>query len=142
MANFGDFRPSFGEFARLLRGIYTSTLHGNITYNKYHRKLSAATTNLTSLADNPAVIGMLLIHNTSAAVKYVKFYDKASAPVLASDTPLFTFFIAAGTSLSVPVPRTGLKFNTGIAYAITGAVGDTDATAVAANDIILNINYA
>jgi hypothetical protein len=35
----------------------------------------------------------------------------------------------------------GLSLTTGIAYAVTGAAADLDATAVAAGDVIVNLLY-
>lgn len=91
-----------------------------------------ATTNLTSVkAGAGSVTGFVLV-NTSAALKYVKFYNKATAPVLASDVPLFTIAIPATSAV---VSSTPWGFALGLAYAITNLVADDDATVVAANDV-------
>lgn len=105
-----------------------------------YRLLSAATTNLNTVKASAAELGGWYLSNSSAAKKYVKLYNKASNPVLASDTPKMTLELPAGSAANVTLSR-GVDFPTGIAIAITGAVGDTDTTAVAANDVVVNLLY-
>jgi len=86
------------------------------------------------------VIAMSNTHATNAA--YVKIYNKASAPVLASDTPVFTIPLSAlEFSPAMLSFEPGIFFDTGLAIAITGAIGDTDETAVAANQVVVNVIY-
>jgi hypothetical protein len=82
----------------------------------------------------------VLIANTTAAVKYVKFYDKATAPTVGTDTPAAT--IAAPASTTFVLALANLPFRSGIGFGITGAAGDSDTTAVAAGDIILTLVYS
>jgi hypothetical protein len=107
------------------------------------RVLSAATTNLTSVKAAPTKVVNGVITNTTAAVKYVKFYDKASAPVPASDTPVMTLPIAANSSLYIYdiAGDDGIYFHVGFGYAIVGAQIDTDVTAVALGDVVMNLGY-
>ena len=106
-----------------------------------HRKLSAANTNATSVYAGRARLHTLTLQGTTAAIKYVKLYDKASAPVVATDVPKMTFVVPASGQMINPEFGFGIPFYNGIAYVITGAVGDTDATAVAANDVVMNLGY-
>lgn len=106
-----------------------------------HRKLSLATTNLTSVVAGRTRLHTLCLQGTTAAIKYVKIYDKATAPVLATDVPKLTLVVPASGQMINPEFGFGIPFDNGIAYAITGAVGDTDATAVAANDVVMNMGY-
>ena len=78
---------------------------------------------------------MLSVFNTSASIVYIKLYNKASAPVVGTDVPIWT----------IPVPASGgfedhfnipFGFSTGIAYAITTGVADSDATAVTLNALV------
>jgi len=103
---------------------------------------SAATTNATSLKASAGEVGMIVAFNTSAAAKFLKFYNKASAPTVGTDTPILTLPIPASNNGFVITPSEGIAFSTGIAFAITGAVADGDTTAVAANDVIVCIAYA
>lgn len=102
----------------------------------------AATTNLTAAVSAPCDLYGIIATNTSAAVKFLKVYNKTSAPVPASDVPVLTICIPAGQLVNIALEQ-GLYLNIGLAYSITGADGDTDTTAVAAGDIKgLNFIYA
>lgn len=101
-----------------------------------------ATTNLTSAVSVPVDLYGIIATNTAAAVKFLKIYNKASAPVLASDIPVLTICIPAGQIANIQFEQ-GMYLNLGLAYAITGADADNDATAVTAGDIKgLNFIYA
>jgi hypothetical protein len=106
-----------------------------------YRLNSAATTNATNLKNKAGRICGICITNTSAAVKFVKFYDKATAPTVGTDNPIFTIGVPAN-SHAYPYIPCGLFFSLGISFAITGLGTVADTTAVAANDVILNLQYA
>ena len=113
----------------------------NDGYTPY-KLLSAATTNATSVKASAGEVGMIVAFNTSAAAKFLKFYNKASAPTVGTDTPVLVLPIPASANGFVITPSEGIAFSTGIAFAITGAVADSDTTAVAANDVIVSLAYA
>lgn len=102
---------------------------------------SAATTNATSVKATPGRIASAIFVNTSAAVKYIKLYNKATAPVVGTDVPIMTVAIPATSSVVLFIPC-GIFFSAGIALAITGLGTDADVTAVALNDVIVNLQYA
>lgn len=98
---------------------------------------TVAGTNITVFRAAGASLYEITVVNTSAAKIYLKFYNSSNAPVLASDIPLFTYPIAAGTATdAVEFSRQygplGKRFTSGISIAITGAQANTDTTAVAA----------
>lgn len=102
----------------------------------------AGTTNLTSAVAAPIDLYGIIVTNTAAAVKFLKIYNKASAPVLASDTPVLTICVPANSLQSIQFEQ-DLYLNLELAYAITGADADNDATAVTAGDLKgLNFIYA
>lgn len=104
---------------------------------------SAATTNATSVKASAGNLLGMFLSNNSAATKYVKFYNKASAPTVGTDTPVFVLAIPAAGSIDVDGNAWAYpRFSTGIAYAITGAATDADTTAVAVNDVSGFIVYA
>lgn len=108
------------------------------------RLLSAATTNATSLKASAGKLMSLYVCNLNAAVRYLKFYNKASAPTVGTDTPVLTYPIPASTTgagVVVHLPPDGIAFGTGIAYATTTGVADADTGAVAANEVIVNGSY-
>lgn len=110
--------------------------------NKSARLTSAAgTTNSTLVSSVPCDLYCIIATNTSAAVKFIKFYNKAAAPTVGTDTPFLTIAIPAGGLINVQIEQ-GLYFNLGLGFALTGADGDSDTTALTAGDIKgLNIVY-
>lgn len=98
------------------------------------RILSAATTNATSVKASAGKFVTLDVFNMAAYDVFLKFYDKASAPTVGTDTPVWTVPLKAGTGYSNQF-LVGKYFATGIAYAITKLQADSDTTAVAASDV-------
>lgn len=111
--------------------------------NQAHRLLSAAaTTNATSVKASAGKVHKIVATVAAAADKFLKFYNKASAPVVGTDTPVLTLLLPASAK-NIIIPLDGQYFSAGIAYAITGAAPDADTTALAAGDVTtLNITYA
>lgn len=102
---------------------------------------SAATTNLTSVKASAGTVFNIIASNTGAGAAYVKLYNKASAPVVASDVPVITLTIPSGGVVCVNPHMIGLRFTAGIALAITGAAVDNDATAVALGQVKVMTAY-
>jgi hypothetical protein len=104
-----------------------------VTYQKF---ISDTTTNATAVSSVPANISILHMENSGDGVRYVKFYNKASAPVVGTDVPLITIGIPAVSSSSFTLPAlVGIDFSIGISFAITLGAADSDTTplSVAAN---------
>lgn len=112
------------------------------TPNTYSRLPSAAaTTNATSVKASVGWLFAVTVYNTTAAVKYLKLYNKASAPTVGTDTPVLTYAIPPNGQLAISRPFPDY-FSTGIAYALTGGAADSDTTALAAGDVVgLNLEY-
>lgn len=67
-----------------------------------------------------------------AAITYLQIYNKASAPVIGTDTPIMTFPIAANAAFSQQINNGGAYLGTGVSYAFTtDAAGTTGAAAAA-----------
>lgn len=122
-------------------GYVAQALDASANGGTVHHKKAAASTNATSVKASAGRVHSFTVHNSAAAAKFLKFYNKASAPTVGTDTPVLVYPVAAGQSLNVAPPG-GISFDTGIAYAMTGAVADSDTTALTANDLILNLVYA
>ncbi|RWZ78913.1 MAG: hypothetical protein EOT05_04190 [Candidatus Microsaccharimonas sossegonensis] len=103
--------------------------------------LSAATTNATLVKASAGALFMITATNNSGTVAFLKFYNKASAPTVGTDTPVLTFLLPSNGGLAVPVPVTGIQFSTGIGFAITGLAPATDTTAVTLNQVQVNGAY-
>lgn len=116
---------------------------GNVVSTPY-RRISTADTNTASIKAAAGTVYGWSIGNLNAAARYVKLYNKASVPVVGTDTPFLTLPIpgntaGAGSNLALPG---GIAFGTGIALAITANAADADATVIGAGDVILNVFYA
>jgi hypothetical protein len=107
-----------------------------------YKLTSAATTNATSVSTsaNTLLYGYY-ISNTNSSVRYVKFYNKASAPTVGTDTPVLVLAIPGTGAANVSFPA-GINFTTGLAFATTTGAADSDTGAVAANEVIVNLVYA
>lgn len=120
-----------------VNGTVTITLPATTALNV----ISLATINLTSVKATAGSLFNLTYTNTAASIRYLKLYNKASAPVVASDIPILTIPLAVGSFASIPFGTLGRRFATGIAFAITGAAADTDATAIGAGEVKFLIDY-
>lgn len=108
------------------------------------RRIATADTNLAVVKASAGRVYGYVISNPSAAVKFVRLYNKATAPVIAADSALIqrTIMIPAGGIAAYYVGMGIGGFTSGIGIAATGAIGDTDATALTAGDLIIHIDYA
>lgn len=102
---------------------------------------SAASTNPTSAKASAGRLFHANGYNSSATVTYLKFYNKASAPTVGTDTPVLT--LALPPTAVFAYDLAGFRFATGIAYGLTTDAADAGTTAVAAGAILgLNVVYA
>ena len=107
------------------------------------RLSSAATTNATVARNTNCILTGGSVVNSGLTAAYLKFYNKATAPVVGTDTPVLTLTLPASTASITQPPLNvgdvlgtiGLKFAAGLAFAITGAYADSDTTAVAAGQV-------
>lgn len=106
----------------------------------YSRVVAAASTNATSVKASAGNITNVDLFNVAAYDVFVKFYNKASAPTVGTDTPVWTVPIKAGTGFSKQFPN-GRWFSTGVAFAITKLQADSDTTVVAAGDVTGQVEY-
>jgi hypothetical protein len=100
---------------------------------------SAASTNSTLLQAGASTALRVALTNNTAATKYLKLYDKATAPVVGTDVPLCTLGIPPNAALNVQDLR--LCGALGLGYGITGAAADNDTTVTAVNDVTGLIQY-
>jgi len=101
--------------------------------------ISAATTNATSVKASAGQVYGWKIFNNSAGRRYVKLHNTAGAPT-AGVGVVMTIGVQAGVEVSLAVPQ-GIEFTTGIAFTTVTGIADSDATAVSANDLAIDIFY-
>lgn len=97
---------------------------------------SAATNNATVLkASQGRLLGVVLANNHATNWAYFKLYNLATAPNPASSTVIGIIGVPPNSERTV-VPKIPVTFATGIGFAIVGGAGDTDNTAVLANQVV------
>lgn len=103
---------------------------------------AAATTNATSAKASAGFLHAVSGYNAAAAVRYLKLYNKASAPTVGTDTPVLTIALAPSAAFRAEWAK-GRYFSTGIAYALTTGAADADTGALTLADVVgLNVEYA
>lgn len=102
---------------------------------------AAASTNATSAKASAGRIYAIQGYNAAGAVRYLKFYNKASAPTVGTDTPIKTLALPPAAAFAFDFP-VGYSFATGIAFALTTGSADADTGALTAGDVLgLNVDY-
>ena len=101
--------------------------------------VAAATTNPTVVKASPGSFYGCVLANTSAAWRYVKLHNAATAPTAGAGV-VRTLPIAPGGSLQLNL-SSPIAFSVGIGLTIVSGAADADATAVAANDVVGEILF-
>lgn len=135
-----DASPLGGDFSPVPVAV-TSWVSGGYTPGKI---VSSSGTNATSIKTSAGKLGYITASNINASPRYVKLYNKASAPTVGTDIPVHTFLIpgdTAGAVTNIPLPPQGINFSTGIALAITTGAADSDTGGVSAGEVIINYGF-
>ena len=101
---------------------------------------SIAGTNIASISTASTGVSSIYTTNTGSTPAYIKLYNKATLPVLATDIPEMIIVVPAAVSgvpgvYTLPIGFSGLRFTSGLGIAITGGASDTDTTAVTAGQV-------
>ena len=100
--------------------------------NKW-RTASLVLTGQVAMAKSGNFYGGFIV-NDNAAARYVKLYDKATAPTEA-DTPFSTIIIGPKSTFPIVVPTQGVKLTSGLSARGTTGIADNDTGAPTANDL-------
>jgi hypothetical protein len=109
-----------------------------------YKLISLASTNANSVKASGGNLYSIIAIGLTSTVRYLKLYNKASAPTVGTDVPIMTIPVPAnlqGAGISIPFSM-GVNFSLGIAIAITSGVADADTGVVGAGDVVLNLTYA
>ena len=101
---------------------------------------SAATTNGTVAKASAGTIYGLTVSNTGASAAFVKLHNSTTITVGTTAVAL-TVPVPAGGVVSLAWGTHGMRYATGICYSITNLAADTDTTAVALNQVKVNLSY-
>lgn len=131
-----------------MTGGVTQTITGTITANQGSFTAptpgtisAAASTNTGFLKASAGTVYMITLTNYSASPRYLKLYNKTTAPTIGTDTPVMTIPVLANSMIAIPFGTTGKRFSTGIAYALTGGMAISDTTATNLLDSMVTIDY-
>lgn len=106
-----------------------------------HRKRAAATNNATNVKATSGKLYGVHVSNPSGAVRYLKIYNKATAPdPTIPDTPIMTILVPAGGTVEQNW-GVGISLGVGIGYLMVQGEADNDNTACAAGDLHLTLVY-
>src|ERR1700722_559846 len=112
-----------------------------------YRLLSANSDNATNLKNGAGQVYGINVYNLGTTIAFLKLYNKVSTPVPGTDTPVKTIPIPPASAsgqvggVSIPPDAIGRAFSLGIGFVISANLADSDTTAVAANQIVLNLEY-
>lgn len=102
--------------------------------------VTTASTNATVQKASPGNLYEVSVTNPTATAAFLKFYNKASAPTVGTDIPLFTIPIPANSTGIYEFGELGKRFSVGIAVAVTALIGAAD-TGVAVAGIQISGTY-
>ena len=110
-------------------------------FSSYHTLVAAGSTNATNVRATTCTMGSCYLANTSAAFRYVKFYNKTGAPTVGTDIPALQFALPPNSAMNVETSFAGMRFTSGLSYCITAGSALLDTTAVTAGDVLVNLSY-
>lgn len=105
-----------------------------------YRNISLVATGVNIKASSGALTGYFISNLHATAVRYVKLYNKATAPTVGTDVPVITIPLQPKVSANVSFSDHPL-FNAGIGIGATTGIADNDTGAPDANDVVVNIYY-
>lgn len=103
-------------------------------FNPY-RLVSGASTNATFVPCTLGLVTMLQAINNGTTWAYLKIYDKASSPTVGTDTSILCIGLPPGGG---SIDAFSFAIAKGLAFAITASPADSDTTAVAAGQVVVN----
>ena len=118
----------------------TTGVNGTNTY----KLISTASTNSNVVKNSPGNLYSIIAIGLTSTVRYLKLYNKTTAPVVGIDVPVMTIPVPAntqGAGISIPFSM-GVNFPLGISIAITAGSADNDSVAILANEVLINLTFA
>jgi hypothetical protein len=106
--------------------------------------LSTAAVQSTAVKASPGQVYAIEFFNIGATPMYVRLYNQTGAPAGGDNANILWRGVIPGNTAGAGFVKTwdkGLAFSSGIGMRCTGAIGDTDTTALAANTVIGNVCY-
>lgn len=121
-------------------GNQITTFGGTAGTVSTHHRITTASTNAVNIKASAGVLRAVRIFNKAAAPIYVKFHNTAGTPTAGSGV-VYTVACQAGLRADVVIAGGGRSFATGIGMTVVTGLDDSDATAVALNDAIIEVEF-
>lgn len=105
-----------------------------------HHVISAASTNATNVKASAGQVYAIIVRNTAGAVRKIAFHNNSGTPTAGAGI----YFVIILNNTAAPVTYTwptGVAFSSGIAYTMVTGSANSDATAVGANEIYMELFY-
>jgi hypothetical protein len=103
--------------------------------------ICASSSNATNVKNAAARLHWIMAFNTATTLRYVKIYNKASAPDPSTDTPVLRIPIPPNSSgISIPFPEP-ITLGTGLGFVIVTGQADNSTAVCTAGDVVLNLGY-
>ena len=110
-----------------------------ISPSSYFDLVSAASTNPTVIKASAGTVNGWYIYNSNVSARKVAFHDIATTPTAGTGV-VMSLVIPPLSAANVSLPD-GITFTTGIAITTVTGLADSNSTAVALNDLVINIFY-
>lgn len=114
-----------------------------IWHSAPYTKISTADNNASVVKASLGRLSSLVAINSGSQIRYLKFYDKTTAPNPATDTPVLIYPIPAntgGAGIVLPLPKP-ITFQNGISFLIVSGVANNSNTAAVANEVVVTLSY-
>jgi hypothetical protein len=108
-------------------------------HSSHYHLISAASTNDTLVLTGARAIGLITATNINVAARYLKIYNKATAPTSA-DTPIMTILLPPGQTVVVG-GTSPIRVPLGLGIRLTTGIAIADTAAVAASEHAVSIAY-
>ena len=125
-----DYTTANGKAARLELGPGVSVF----------KRVATADTNAAVVKASAGVVYGIFVNNINAAARYLKLYNKATAPTVGTDVPVMVIPIAPGQVVYISI-QAGVAFSTGIGIGLVSGLADNSTGAVTASEHVVSIVY-
>jgi hypothetical protein len=125
--------------------IVTEYVHAAAGGASSYSALSTAAVLTAEIKASAGKVYSIQVFNLNAAARYVRLYNQTGAPASTDAANILWRGIipgnTAGAGFTVQFPK-GKQFTTGIGIRASAAIADNDTTALAANELSFNVDYA
>jgi hypothetical protein len=104
---------------------------------------AAAGNNSTLVKSSAGRVYKITGYNAATTLRFLKLYNKTTAPVVGTDTPVNTFALPPSKDFDIDFGIIGRSFATGIGFGLSTGVADADTGALVAGDILaMNTHFS